>query len=101
VEAFLPELGWIGFDPTNNLLAGERHIRTAIGRDYFDVPPTKGVFSGHSASELAVAVRVMASEAPPALDEDLPIPEEWAVLVEKAQEAPPPKQAAQTQQQQQ
>lgn len=102
VEAFLPGLGWMGLDPTNNLMAGERHIRTAIGRDYFDVPPTKGVFSGKSASELAVAVRVAASHTPPALDEDLPIPDEWAVLVEKAQEPPPaPVQAAQSQQQQQ
>jgi len=99
VEAFLPELGWVGFDPTNNLIAGERHIRTAIGRDYFDVPPTRGVFSGHSDSELSVAVRVTASRTPPALDEDLPIPEEWAVLVEKAQEPLPP--LAQSQQQQQ
>ena len=43
VEALLPDLGWVGFDPTNNLLAGERHIRVAIGRDYADVPPTRGV----------------------------------------------------------
>jgi transglutaminase-like putative cysteine protease len=100
IEAFLPDLGWIGFDPTNDLISGERHIRTAIGRDYFDVPPTKGVFSGHSSSELSVAVRVTASSSPPALDEDLPIPEEWAVLVEKAQEPPPAQQAAQAQQQQ-
>jgi len=101
VEAFLPSLGWVGFDPTNNLIAGERHIRTAIGRDYFDVPPTKGVFSGTSASELSVAVRVTASTSPPALDEDQPIPAEWAVLVEKAQEPPRPTAASQTQQQQQ
>src|SRR5947209_2815560 len=40
VEALLPELGWVGFDPTNNMLAGERHIRVAVGRDYADVPPT-------------------------------------------------------------
>ena len=33
VECFLPELGWVGFDPTNDLIAGDRHIRTAIGRD--------------------------------------------------------------------
>ena len=60
VEAFLPELGWVGFDPTNNLLAGERHVRVAVGRDYADVPPTRGVYKGLSAvkSELAVAVRV-------------------------------------------
>jgi transglutaminase-like putative cysteine protease len=101
VEACLPGLGWVGFDPTNSLIAGERHIRTAIGRDYFDVPPTKGVFSGHSDSELGVAVRVSPSKTPPALDEDLPIPEEWAVLVEKAQEPLPAVTTAQTQQQQQ
>ena len=38
--------GWVGFDPTNNLIAGERHIRVAIGRDYADVPPTRGVYKG-------------------------------------------------------
>ncbi|HEX4348208.1 MAG TPA: transglutaminase family protein, partial [Vicinamibacterales bacterium] len=60
VEAFLPDLGWIGFDPTNNLLAGERHVRVASGRDYADVPPTRGVYKGSTAvkSELAVAVNV-------------------------------------------
>ena len=60
VEALLPDLGWVGFDPTNNLVADERHIRVAIGRDYADVPPTRGVFKGASAvhSELGVAVTV-------------------------------------------
>ena len=54
------DLGWIGFDPTNNLLAAERHIRVAIGRDYADVPPTRGVYKGATAvrSELAVSVVV-------------------------------------------
>ena len=46
VEALLPGLGWVGFDPTNNMIAGDRHIRVAIGRDYADVPPTRGVFKG-------------------------------------------------------
>ncbi len=46
VEAYLPELGWVGFDPTNNVLADESHVRTAVGRDYADVPPTRGVFKG-------------------------------------------------------
>lgn len=58
VEARLPGLGWVGFDPTNNLIAGERHIRVAIGRDYSDVPPTRGVFKGEAKSELSVAVQV-------------------------------------------
>jgi transglutaminase-like putative cysteine protease len=64
VEALLPGLGWIGFDPTNNLVAGIRHIRTAIGRDYADVPPTKGTLlgSGSAASELKVRVRVTLSD---------------------------------------
>jgi transglutaminase-like putative cysteine protease len=89
VEALLPHLGWVGFDPTNALVAGNRHIRTALGRDYADVPPTKGIFLGRTASDLYVAVQVTASEKPPALDQDLPIPEDWSMLVEKAQ-APPP-----------
>jgi len=58
VEAYLPEIGWIGFDPTNNLIIEERHIRVAIGRDYADVPPTRGVYKGNTGSELSVAVRV-------------------------------------------
>lgn len=56
VEAYLPPLGWVGFDPTNNIIAGERHIRVAIGRDYNDVPPTKGVFKGTADNELDVEV---------------------------------------------
>jgi transglutaminase-like putative cysteine protease len=72
VEALLPDLGWVGFDPTNNRLAEDRHIRVAIGRDYKDVPPTRGVFKGVSAvkSELAVAVRV--GPVQPAAGEPLP-----------------------------
>jgi transglutaminase-like putative cysteine protease len=64
VEALLPGLGWVGFDPANNLIAGVRHIRTAIGRDYADVPPTKGTLlgSGSAASDLKVRVRVTPSD---------------------------------------
>lgn len=58
LEVFLPALGWVGFDPTNNIVAGERHIQIAIGRDYADVPPTRGVYTGGSGSELSVSVRV-------------------------------------------
>jgi transglutaminase-like putative cysteine protease len=93
VEAFLPHLGWVGFDPTNNLLAHDRHIRTAIGRDYADVPPTHGLYRGRTASELSVAVQVDEFDEPPALDRELPMPEDWSVMVEKAQ-APPPPQAS-------
>lgn len=64
VEALLPGLGWVGFDPTNNTLARERHILVAVGRDYGDVPPTRGVFKGESGSELGVAVSVNRAELP-------------------------------------
>ena len=64
VEAWLPGLGWVGFDPTNNLIAGERHIRVAIGRDYQDVPPTRGVVKGNAESEITVAVEVKPCAAP-------------------------------------
>jgi transglutaminase-like putative cysteine protease len=72
VEALLPGLGWVGFDPTNNLVAGARHIRIAIGRDYADVPPTRGVYKGKATSTLDVAVRVSPTEAPPPDDDTLP-----------------------------
>src|SRR5664279_1953123 len=65
VEALAPRLGWIAFDPTNNLIGGARHIRVAIGRDYADVPPTRGVYKGETRSEMSVAVTVSPSDAPP------------------------------------
>jgi transglutaminase-like putative cysteine protease len=86
VDVLLPHLGWVGFDPTNNLIAHHRHIRTAVGRDYADVPPTHGIFRGKTSSELYVAVHVEASDQPPALDGKLPIPDDWSVLVERAQQ---------------
>ena len=58
VEVYLPSLRWVGFDPTNNTIAGERHVVAAVGRDYADVPPSRGVFKGDADSELAVAVQV-------------------------------------------
>ena len=103
IECFLPEVGWLGFDPTNNLLALDRHIRTAIGRDYSDVPPTHGIYRGRTKSELTVAVRVTPSEGTPSLDRELPVPEDWSILVEKAQALPeqPPPSSRQHQQAQQ
>jgi transglutaminase-like putative cysteine protease len=89
VEALLPGLRWVGFDPTNNVLAGDRHIRTAIGRDYADVPPTKGIFKGTTESQLTVSVQVSPSKAPPPPETDiLAIPSEWeAAAIAAATEA--------------
>ena len=70
VEALLPGLGWIGFDPTNNLVVSDRHIRVAIGRDYADVPPTRGVFKGEAETQLSVGVQVKVTDDIP-FDQDL------------------------------
>ncbi len=58
VEVYLPSLRWVGFDPTNDIVTGERHIACAIGRDYSDVPPTRGVYKGEAESTLTVGVTV-------------------------------------------
>jgi transglutaminase-like putative cysteine protease len=63
VETLLPGLGSVGLDPTNNVLADDRHVRTAVGRDYADVPPTKGVLKGSADSQLLVAVQVAVRRA--------------------------------------
>jgi transglutaminase-like putative cysteine protease len=64
VEAYLGEAGWVEFDPTNKLMGCERHIRVAVGRDYADVPPTRGVHRGEAESELTVRVIVSSVDAP-------------------------------------
>lgn len=99
VEALLPGLGWVGFDPTNNLIASKRHIRTAIGRDYADVPPTIGTLKGSAQSELQVRVKVKPSESVLPMDADFASEEEWSKFSES--EPKPDKTQSQQQQQQQ
>ncbi len=83
VEALVPPLGWVGFDPTNDLLAGIRHIHTAIGRDYADVPPTIGTMKGRAETELQVRVRVSESQALLPPDQEFAADEEWSLFLEK------------------
>ncbi|MFN8372356.1 MAG: transglutaminase family protein [Anaerolineae bacterium] len=78
IEAHLPGLGWVGFDPTNNQIAGQYHIRVAAGRDYADVPPTRGVYKGNGVNELKVAVQVRHSDELPPHDE-LVTSSQWIV----------------------
>lgn len=52
------ERGWLGFDPTNACLVGSDHIVTAMGRDYADVAPIDGVFTGQEGQKIDVAVDV-------------------------------------------
>jgi transglutaminase-like putative cysteine protease len=53
-----PERGWIGLDPTNGILMAEDHIIVAIGRDYADIAPVDGIFTGYGAQDVIVAVDV-------------------------------------------
>jgi transglutaminase-like putative cysteine protease len=50
--------GWEGYDPTNGVPTGERHVVVARGRDYQDVTPLKGVYHGATSSTLGVTVEV-------------------------------------------
>jgi transglutaminase-like putative cysteine protease len=102
VEVLLPRLGWIGFDPTNNVITGDHHVRVAIGRDYTDVPPTRGVFKGDATSELSVAVQVTRIEDPATILE-LKMPpsaSQWQSMGDQS-ESTSGDQAAQSQHQQQ
>ena len=56
---YLPDNGWVDFDPTNNQIPLDQHITTAWGRDFCDVTPLKGViFGGDPGHQLRVAVDV-------------------------------------------
>jgi transglutaminase-like putative cysteine protease len=56
VEVAVPGSGWLALDPTNAQEVGERHVTIGRGRDYDDVSPFRGVFSGPGAHELEVSV---------------------------------------------
>jgi transglutaminase-like putative cysteine protease len=55
-ELFFPSTGWIGFDPTNNTLVGDCFVLVAVGRDYRDVPPNRGVYKGKAKESMNVGV---------------------------------------------
>ncbi|ABK42921.1 transglutaminase, N-terminal domain protein [Magnetococcus marinus MC-1] len=56
---YLPGLGWVDFDPTNGCMTESHHLVVAVGRDYADVPPVKGVVMGGWEHTLEVAVDVV------------------------------------------
>lgn len=90
VQAFIPETGWIGLDPTVGSFLEAQHIRIAYGRDYGDVPPVRGVYKGHAGQNLSVDVHVR-----PALDH------EGSELLEETAAAPPAADISEDEQQQQ
>jgi transglutaminase-like putative cysteine protease len=58
VDVLDEERGWVSLDPTHDREQTEAYVRVAVGRDYADVPPTRGVFKGTAAEKLDVAVRI-------------------------------------------
>jgi len=57
-EAYVENLGWVGFDPTNGICTTEAHVRVAVGLDYLGAAPVRGTRFGGSGETLTVAVRV-------------------------------------------
>ncbi len=62
ISAFVPEYGWLDFDPTNDTLPGEQHITIGWARDYDDLSPVKGVTVGGHGHALGFSVDVEAIE---------------------------------------
>ena len=62
VSLWCGELGWIGFDPTNDILVENDHIVLAVGRDFSDVSPVDGIIVGSRKQKLVVAVDVLLVE---------------------------------------
>jgi transglutaminase-like putative cysteine protease len=57
-EAAVPGMGWLGLDPTNSQAVGPRHVKIGHGRDYDDVPPLRGMYSGRPSATLSVGVDI-------------------------------------------
>ena len=56
-ELLFPSAGWIGFDPANRCVVGGNFVKVAVGRDFRDVPPNRGVFRGQAEESIDVRVR--------------------------------------------
>jgi transglutaminase-like putative cysteine protease len=57
-SVWIPDHGWLDFDPTNGIVAPARHVTIGWGRDYADVTPVKGVCTGGGTHAMDVAVHV-------------------------------------------
>jgi len=61
VDVFTSDRGWVSLDPTHNCEQTDHYVRVAVGRDYADVPPTRGVYKGKATESLNVDVKVTES----------------------------------------
>jgi transglutaminase-like putative cysteine protease len=60
VDVLTPNRGWVSLDPTHDTEQTGQYVRVAVGRDYADVPPTRGIFKGNAKEKMDVAVSVKA-----------------------------------------
>ncbi|MCB1229523.1 MAG: transglutaminase family protein [Verrucomicrobiae bacterium] len=86
VAVYCPGFGWVEFDPTNQCVAANNHVRVAYGRDFEDVSPLRGTVVGGGWQQLTIGVTVRPS------DED-----ELAPAPAPPQNAPPPLSQSQNQ----
>jgi transglutaminase-like putative cysteine protease len=59
-EGWVPGRGWMGFDATHPVRTAENHVRVAVGRDYSDAAPTRGIYVGSASGSMTVSVRTRA-----------------------------------------
>jgi transglutaminase-like putative cysteine protease len=104
VEAWIPDLGWLGIDPTNNRPTDEHFVKVAIGRDFTDVPPNKGVYRGVGEEQILARVSTRQLDRLPTLHWqeglpplDVPLKAVFAIL----RDIPTMEEEVQQQQQQQ
>jgi transglutaminase-like putative cysteine protease len=81
VEAHIPQIGWVGFDPTNNCIVNETHVRLAVGKNFTDCSPVKGTYRGTADHTLEVTVKVEYENGQQLMDNGFQANEEEATPV--------------------
>lgn len=100
-EAAIPGFGWLALDPTNQQEVGVRHVKIGHGRDYDDVPPLRGVYSGPGTPETVVSVEIRRSTGEPPGRPEPPAVQRRRRFVPDRDPTPVPDARQQHQQQQQ
>jgi len=78
-ELYFPSAGWIGFDAANNCIVGGNFVKVAIGRNFADVPPNKGLYRGAAKESIEVEIhsdelKTVPGELAAERVESLPVP---------------------------
>ena len=71
VEAYMPNFGWLGLDPTNNCIVDDTHVRLAVGKNFSDCSPVRGTYRGTSDHTMEVSVAVSYEDGHVVADENV------------------------------